>query len=61
VTHVDVRHAAVVVERVEHVQEGRADDPEDVPHPLGLQQLDDGASPGQLAHARTSLIRMAGL
>ena len=59
VTDVDVFHAAIVVEGVQDVQEGRADDPEDVPHLLGLQQLDDGAPRAALAHrsSQTSCMR----
>ena len=50
VAHVDVLHAPVVVERVEHVEKGRADDPEDVADALRLQQLDHGAPAGHLRH-----------
>jgi len=42
VADVDVLEALVVVERVEDVEERRADDAEEVLHALGLQQLDDG-------------------
>ena len=38
VAHVDVLHAPVVVERVEHVEKGRAHDPEDVADALRLEQ-----------------------
>src|ERR1051326_6939886 len=44
VAHVDVLDGAVVVERVEHVQERGADDAEPVLHALGLEELDDGAA-----------------
>jgi len=36
VADVDVLDARVVVKRVENVQEGRADDAENVPYPLNL-------------------------
>jgi len=59
VTDVDVLHAAVIVEGVQDVEEGRADDPEDVPHLLGFQQLDHGPSRAALAHrsSQTSCMR----
>ena len=50
VTDVDVLHAAVAVERVEDVQERRADDPEDVADPLGPEQIDDQAAAGDVGH-----------
>ena len=56
VTDVHVLHALVVVEDVQHVEEGRADDPEDVPHPLGLQELDDGPAGAHLGHGRGSRV-----
>ena len=55
VAHVDVLDAVIVVEGVEDVEEGRADDPEDVPHLLRLQELDHRASGRQLAHLHLSL------
>ena len=42
--------AFVVVERVEHVEERRAHDAEDVLHLLRLEQLDDRAPGVQLGH-----------
>ena len=39
--NIDVLDAGIIEEGVEHIQEGRADDPEDVPHPLCLQQRND--------------------
>src|SRR5262249_32552329 len=52
VAHVDVLDRLVVVEDVEHVEEGRADDPEDVADTLGLQDLDDRAARAHLGHVR---------
>ena len=54
VADVHVLHALVVVEDVQHVEEGRADDPEDVPHALGLQELDDGPAGARLGHGALS-------
>jgi hypothetical protein len=56
VAHVDVLDGRVVVERVEHVEEGRADDAEDVPDLLGLQEVDDRASGGDVTHGRVSSV-----
>ena len=61
VTHVDVLHAAIVIERVQHVQERGAHDSEDVAHLLGLQHLDHRPSARHLTHARCtsrSLLRI---
>jgi hypothetical protein len=54
VADVDVLDAPVVVEDVEHVQEGRADDPEHVPHAFGLQELHHGVSGAHLGHGAPS-------
>ena len=57
VAAVDVLDRLVVVEGVEHVEERRPDDAEDVAHLLGLQELDDGPSPREIAHGGASLPR----
>src|SRR5215469_3634283 len=50
VVHVDVLHALVVVERIEHVEERRAHDAEHVRDALGLQELDDRTARVELGH-----------
>jgi hypothetical protein len=59
--HVDVLDATVVVKGVEYLQEGGADDPEDVAHLLGLQELDHRAPAGQRVHLRLLLARSGAL
>ena len=54
VTDVHVLHALVVVEDVQHVEEGRADDPEDVPHrprPSGARRRPGPALISVTAHS----------
>ena len=50
VAHVDVLDALIVVEPVEDVQKGRADDSEYVTDALGLQELDDRSPACPLVH-----------
>jgi hypothetical protein len=50
VADVDILHAPVVVEHVQHVEERRADDAEDVPHAFGLPELHDGPAGAHLGH-----------
>ena len=50
VAHVDVFDARIVVERVQDVQERRADESEYLPDTFGLQQLDDRSPTRPLVH-----------
>jgi hypothetical protein len=50
VADVDVLHLAVVVERVEDVQEGRAHDPEHVTNSLGSEKIDHQTAAGDVGH-----------
>jgi hypothetical protein len=52
VADVDVFHARIVAEPIQHVQKRRADDSEYVPHAFDLQELDDGSSTRPGIHVR---------